>query len=742
MNIAVSSTSSLSTRVSVTPGVTRLAEGQCATPFDELGLHLHPSGKGLVIRAWRPDAAEIEVFEHSTGKMLGFMTRTEAGVFELHLPRRKKSFLYQLNIHWASGHSFLLYDPYSFGEYILKQSDIEPDGLYRHLGAQVVSHKVNSKLNVQGVLFKVYAPYARSVSIVGSFNGWDERLHPMASADDGIWRLFVPGLQAGDQYKYAIHDYHGNRLPLKTDPFARYIEQWPGLASVIQGDRCYSWKDRVWMKKRKEKEDKEQPFSIYEVHVGSWKKKENNEFFNFRELANELIPYVKEMGFSHIELLPVSEHPLFDSWGYQPVGLFAPSSRYGSPDDFRYFVDKCHQKGIGVILDWVPAHFPNDEHGLAQFDGSSLYEHPDSRRGWHPDWKTCIYDFGNSWVQDFLISNALYWLDEFHIDGLRVDAVASMLYLDYSRDHGEWEANIHGGNENLEAVAFLKKFNETVHAAFPDVMTIAEESTSWPGVSKAVNDGGLGFDFKWNMGWMNDTLEYMKLDPVYRQHHHGQMTFSTVYAWSENFVLPLSHDEVVHGKGTILTRMPGDDWQKFANLRSYLAFMYTHPGKKLLFMGTELGTHKEWNQNAALDWNLLEQADGFNAGVQALVKTLNHLHGSEPALYERDLDEGGFAWITGDDSGQSVLAFRRYDSHGRSVQIICNLTPVVRHDYRIGVPERGQYSELLNTDDRCFAGSGVKSAERFEAEEIPMHHQPYSLSLTLPPLATVILAQS
>ena len=744
MNIAVSSTTSsaapsVTAGAAITPVVSDLANSQCATPFDELGLHPHPEGKGLVIRAWRPDAAMVEVFDHRTGKLLGEMSRNEAGVFELHLPRRKKTFLYQLAIHWANGHSFVVYDPYCFGEYILAQSDIEPEGLYRHLGAQVVSHKVNSKLNIQGVLFKVFAPYARSVSIVGSFNGWDDRLHPMASADDGIWRLFVPGVQPGDQYKYAIRDYHGNQLPLKTDPFARHIEQWPGLASVVQGVESYSWKDQKWMSKRKDRGDEEQPFSIYEVHAGSWKRKENNDFLTFRELADELIPYVTDMGFTHIELLPVSEHPLFDSWGYQPVGLYAPSSRYGSPDDFRYFVDKCHQKGIGVILDWVPAHFPSDDHGLARFDGSSLYEHPDPRRGWHPDWQTCIYDFGKPWVQDFLISNALYWLDEFHIDGLRVDAVASMLYLDYSRDHGEWEANIHGGNENLEAVAFLKKFNEKVHAAFPDVMTIAEESTSWPGVSKAVADGGLGFDYKWNMGWMNDTLEYMKLDPVYRQHHHGQMTFSTVYAWSEHFVLPLSHDEVVHGKGTILTRMPGDDWQRFANLRAYLAFMYAHPGKKLLFMGAELGTHKEWNQNTALDWNLLENPEGFNAGIQRLVKTLNRLHGSESAMFSGDLKTEGFAWTTGDDSSQSVLVFRRYDNEGQSVQVICNLTPVVRENYRIGVPEAGRYSEVLNTDDVGFGGSGVTAGEQLEAEEVPMHHLPYSLSLTLPPLATVIL---
>lgn len=739
MNIAVSSTTSSMPKTAITPVVLDLTNGQCATPFDELGLHPRSEGKGLVIRAWRPDATRVEVFDHRTGKLLGEMSRNEVGVFELHLPRRKTAFLYKLAIHWANGHSFVIYDPYYFGEYIFAQSDIEPEGLYRHLGAQVVFHKVSSKLDIQGVLFKVYAPYARSVSIVGSFNGWDDRLHPMASADDGIWRLFVPGVQLGDMYKYAIRDYHGNQLPLKTDPFAQHIEQWPGLASVVQGGESYSWKDQKWMSNRKGKSDKEQPFSIYEVHAGSWKRKENNDILNLRELADELVPYVTDMGFTHVELLPMSEHPLFDSWGYQPVGLYAPSSRYGSPDDFRYFVNKCHQRGIGVILDWVPAHFPSDEHGLARFDGSSLYEHPDPRRGWHPDWQTYIYDFGKPWVQNFLISNALYWLDEFHIDGLRVDSVASMLYLDYSRNHGDWEANIHGGNGNLEAMAFLKKFNEKVHAAFPDVVTIAEESTSWPGVSKAVSDGGLGFDFKWNMGWMNDTLEYMKLDSVYRKHHHGQMTFSTVYAWSECFVLPLSHDEVVHGKGTILTRMPGDDWQRFANLRAYLAFMYTHPGKKLLFMGVELGTHKEWNQNDELDWDLLKDPEGFNVGVQKLVKTLNKLHSSEPAMFELDLKEEGFAWTAGDDNDQSVLVFRRYDNEGNSVQVICNLTPVVRENYRIGVPKAGQYSEMLNTDDVRFGGSGVTVGERLEAEEVPVHHLPYSLSLTLPPLATVIL---
>ena len=739
MNIAVALPETILHAVS--PLESDLVNGQCAAPFSLLGLHAHPEN-GVVIRAWRPDAVRVEVVAAS--ESLGVMKRTGKGMFELHLPEKKMPFLYQLNVSWDNGHQFLIHDPYQFGQYTLTQMAIEPEALHRHLGAQLLSHDVEGSTPVRGVLFKVYAPYARSVSIVGGFNGWDERLHPMASANDGIWRLFVPGVSAGDQYKYAIRDYHGHSLPHKTDPFARHVQQWPGLAAVVQEDNDYLWQDQAWMQQRREAQG-ERPVAIYEVHAGSWKRKANGDFLNFRELARELVPYVKEMGFTHIELLPVSEHPLFESWGYQPVGLFAPSSRYGQPDDFRFFVDHCHREGIGVILDWVPAHFPNDGHGLARFDGSALFEHPDPRRGWHPDWQTCIYDFGKPWVQDFLISNALYWLDEYHIDALRVDAVASMLYLDYSRNHGEWEANVYGGNENLEAVAFLRRFNEQVHARFPGVLTIAEESTSWPGVSRPVHDGGLGFDFKWNMGWMNDTLEYMKLEPIHRQHHHGEMTFSTVYAWSENFVLPLSHDEVVHGKGTILTRMPGDDWQRFANLRAYLAFMYAHPGKKLLFMGTELGTCFEWDPSQVLDWQVLEDGHSLNAGVHKLVKRLNHLHRSQPALSARDLESGGFAWTVINDNEQSVLVFRRYDHGGDSVQVVCNLTPVVRHNYCIGVPESGRYAELLNTDDVVYGGSGVRCCNgtgHIEASTEAMHHQPYSLCLTLPPLATVVLKKA
>lgn len=712
-----------------------LLHTHCAVPFTFLGLQ--DAAKGLVLRVWRPDAASVSVIEYPSGKLLGEMKKSESGLFELNFPRRKKKFNYQLQIALESGHSFTAFDPYQFGEYTLREEGIDYDTLYHHQGAHLHKHHFNSKRSVEGVLFRVYAPNARSVSVVGSFNNWDGRLCPMASADDGIWRLFVPGLTKGDLYKYEIHDAAGNCLPLKQDPFGTYGEQWPGLSSIVCDENSYQWKDANWMEKRGELYDK--PMSIYEVHAGSWRRKGDNEPLNYRELAKQLVPYVKSMGFTHIELLPVAEHPLYESWGYQTVGMFAPTSRYGTPDDFKYFVDQCHKAGIGVILDWVPAHFPNDDHGLANFDGTAIYEHPDPRRGWHPDWKTCIYDFGRPWVQDFLISSALYWLDQYHIDGLRVDAVASMLYLDYSRNEGEWEPNIHGGNENLEAVAFLKRLNQTVYDRFPTAMTIAEESTSYPGVSRPLYDNGLGFGYKWNMGWMHDSLEYMKEEPVHRQHHHDKMTFSTVYAWSENFVLSLSHDEVVYGKGTLLTRMPGDDWQKFANLRCYLAFMYAHPGKKLIFMGGEYGADKEWNHHQSLDWHLLEDSESLHSGTQRLMKKLNKVYQSTPALYERDFTEEGFQWLVQDDRAQSILAFARYDSDGNPVIVINNFTPVVRHDYCLGVPAEGRYKLLLNTDDEEFGGSGIEVASKLKTISNESHGFDQSLSLTLPPLGTVIL---
>ncbi|MDD7805585.1 MAG: 1,4-alpha-glucan branching protein GlgB [Endozoicomonas sp. (ex Botrylloides leachii)] len=728
----------MNTAVTFVPSISRLKRALCACPFDWLGLHVGSGGKGLVIRVWRPDAAAIKVIEYPTEKNIGVMKSTEAGVFELLLPRRRKCFTYQLQLTLHQGGQLRLFDPYQFGEYVLKQSDLDNTALYQHLGAHLHVHQFNSKHNISGVLFRVYAPNAASVSVVGDFNAWDGRISPLASADDGIWRLFVPGIKEGMLYKYELHDSQGRLLELKADPFGEYAEQWPGLASIVYNRARYQWRDSQWLETRKDKQGYDQPITAYEVHAGSWRRKPNGDFLTYRDLAHQLVPYLKKMAFTHVELMPISEHPLYDSWGYQPIGMFAPTSRYGTPDDFKYFVDCCHQQGIGVIMDWVPAHFPEDSHGLALFDGTPLYEYADAQRGWHPDWQTHIYDFGKPWVGDFLVSNALYWLEEFHIDGLRVDAVASMLYLDYSRNHGEWEPNIYGGNENLEAIALLRRFNETVYARHPDVITFAEESTSWPGVSRPLYDNGLGFGYKWNMGWMHDSLNYIKNDPVYRKYHHDQMTFSTIYAWSENFILSLSHDEMVYGKGTLLSRMPGDHWQRFANLRAYLAFMYTHPGKKLLFMGAEIGSPNEWNHKGELDWTLLDNKKSQHTGIQILVRTLNKLYREMPELHELDTKKEGFQWLVSDDSEQSVFAFTRYASDGHHIVVINNLTAVVRHNYCIGVPSLKKYINVLNTDDTRFGGSGMLRGEKIQAESMPMHSQKQCLRLTLPPLATVI----
>ena len=722
--------------IDIEPVSQSLNQALLANPFDTLGLHPGPSGKGLVIRTWHPDAESVEVLSLPEGKALGLMTKLADGLFELPLPRRKKAFNYELKITSKDGNSFTYCDPYQFGEYILQQPNIDTLTLYNHLGALPIEHKLNTRQVITGVLFKVYAPHARSVSVIGDFNLWDGRRCPMASADDGIWRLFVPGVAPEALYKFEIHDQEGRLLPHKSDPFCRKTEQWPGLASIVQAPSKFKWTDDKWLAQRNTNKNK--PMSVYEMHAGSWKKGDQDHHQNYHDLADELVPYIKKMGFTHIELMPISEHPLYDSWGYQPIGLFSPTSRFGTPDDFRYFVNKCHAAGIGVILDWVPAHFPEDSHGLARFDGTALYEYEDSQRGWHPDWKSYIYNFGSPWVQDFLISSALFWLDEYHIDGLRVDAVASMLYLDYSRNHGEWTPNVHGGNEHLEAVHLLKRLNTELHQRFPGCMTIAEESTSWPGVSRPVENNGLGFDYKWNMGWMHDTLAYMKHDPIHRKYHHNELTFSMVYAYSEDFILPISHDEVVHGKGTLLTRMPGDDWQRHANNRAYLGFMYGHPGKKLLFMGSELATPNEWNLNGTLDWSLLEQGP-FHKGCQQLVQDLNHLYRSTPALYELEHERNGFEWLVVDDHDQSIVAFSRTDSKGHPVVVVSNMTPTVRHNYYIGVPEAGSWQELINTDNKCYGGSHVMNGT-VKTEELPMHNKEQSLKLTLPPLATVILA--
>jgi 1,4-alpha-glucan branching enzyme len=557
------------------------------------------------------------------------------------------------------------------------------------------------------------------------------RRHPTG----GVWDIFIPGLCDGDYYKYELLDADGKRLPLKADPFARQMELAPGNASIVRDDD-YQWHDADWINHRRNDSSLDQPMSIYEVHLGSWRRRaDSNQVLSYHELASSLVPYVKDLGYTHIELLPVTEHPFDGSWGYQPVGLFAPTSRYGKPQDFKFFIDSCHQQGIGVIMDWVPAHFPRDDFGLARFDGSHLYEHADPRQGAHPDWGTLVFNFGRPEVVNYLIANALFWVEEYHVDALRVDAVASMLYLDYSRGRGEWIPNRYGGNENLEAVDFLRLMNEQVHAS--GAITIAEESTAWPGVSHPVYTGGLGFSYKWNMGWMHDSLGYFGEDPVHRRYHQDRLTFGLLYAFSENFILPLSHDEVVHGKGSLITRMPGDEWQAFSNLRLYYAFMYAHPGKKLLFMGGEFAQRREWNHDISLDWHLLEQP--AHAGIQRLVRDLNHFYRDTAALYQRDFSADGFEWIDCSDNVQSVIAFiRRGADTSEIVVTVCNMTPVIRSSYRIGVPAAGRYRERINSDASVYGGSGVGNLGEVNSDEIAAHGRNHSLCLTLPPLATLI----
>jgi 1,4-alpha-glucan branching enzyme len=598
---------------------------------------------------------------------------------------------------------------------------------------------VREVAGVRGVHFGVWAPNAKRVSVVGSFNFWDGRVHPMRHrGESGIWEIFIPGLDEGELYKFEILGRYDNYLGLKTDPYGFSSEVRPKNASVVRNIDGYEWKDRAWMESRSLRDWLHSPMTVYELHAGSWKRKpeEGNRWLTYRELADELIPYVKRMGFTHIELLPIMEHPLDASWGYQTVGYFAVTSRYGTPADFMYFVDRCHQEDIGVILDWTPAHFPRDSHGLGFFDGTHLYEHADPRRGAHPDWGTLVFNYGRNEVQNFLLSNALFWLDKYHLDGLRVDAVASMLYLDYSRKPGEWIPNPFGGRENLEAIAFLKHLNEVLHSRHPGALTIAEESTSWPAVSRPTYVGGLGFDLKWNMGWMNDTLRYFALDPLYRQYHHNELTFSMIYAFQENFILPLSHDEVVHGKRTLLEKMPGDDWQKFANVRLLFGYMYAHPGKKLLFMGSELAQRDEFWEESSVEWQLEQSAS--HRGAQRLLADLNRLHSTERAFFEVDFEWSGFEWIEANDSAASILSFMRRARNAENfIVAVCNFTPVLRHEYRIGVPVAGYYREILNTDSAYYEGSDAGNAGGVRAEPIPWNGRPWSLKLKVPPLAAV-----
>jgi len=609
--------------------------------------------------------------------------------------------------------------------------------LYDKLGAHPTT------LNeIYGTLFSVWAPNARRVSVVGNFNQWNGDSHPMnLNYESGIWELFIPTIEAGTIYKYEIISSDGYLLPLKSDPFAFFAEEPPRTASIVYNLENYIWNDSEWMERRAESHHRRAPISIYELHLGSWKKKQDK-YLNYIELADELIPYVQRLGFTHIELLPINEHPFDGSWGYQPTALFAPTSRFGTPDQFREFVDRCHQAGVGVILDWVAGHFPEDQHGLIQFDGSHLYEHQDPRQGRHEEWGTLIYNFGRTEVSNFLTANALFWLEQYHIDGLRVDAVASMLYLDYNREGGDWVPNRYGSNENLDAVNFLKQLNEKIYHNFPDCVTIAEESTAWPMVSQPTSMGGLGFGFKWNMGWMNDTLEYIQRDSIHRAHHQNEITFGLLYAFHENFILPLSHDEVVHGKRSLLNKMPGDLWQQFANLRLYLTFLYTHPGKKLLFMGGEFGQWSEWNHKQSLDWHLTEEGDPnqhYHCGLQKLVTDINHLYRNKKALHELDNEGGGFEWIDCSDHENGIISFIRKQVDGAPLITICNFTPVVRSEYRIGVPNSAHYRELLNSDSSIYGGGNQGNSGGVESEPTASHGMDNSINLTIPPLGVIVL---
>ena len=610
------------------------------------------------------------------------------------------------------------------------------EGTHRRLWDLLGAHSLDVD-GKPGVRFAVWAPAAQRVAVVGDFNGWNTDANPMAThGTTGIWEVFVPGVEPGAKYKYAITGRDGSQQPLKADPMGFGSEHPPETASIVRDLNLFGWHDDVWMQNRKTRHRVDAPISIYEVHLGSWRRRpdEGSRALSYKELGEELVPYVKDMGFTHIETMPVSEYPFDGSWGYQPVGLYAPTIRHGTLDEFRDFVTACHEADIGVIIDWVPGHFPTDAHGLGKFVGEPLYEHADPREGFHQDWNTLIYNYGRTEVRNFLIANALYWFNEHHIDAVRVDAVASMLYRDYSRKEGEWVPNVHGGRENLEAISFLKSMNETVYGEDSSIMTIAEESTAWPGVSRPTSDGGLGFGFKWNMGWMHDTLEYMKADPVYRKYEHNKLTFGLHYAFSENFVLPLSHDEVVHGKGSLLGRMPGNDWERFANLRAYFAFMWAHPGKKLLFMGGEFGQAHEWNHDAELSGGSL--LDARHAGVQKLVGDLNRAYTGNPALHQRDCREDGFEWIDGGNADESILAWVRWGEDG-SAPVLCvfNFTPIERTDRRIGVPKAGKWREILNSDADIYAGGGRGNMGGKKSEPVPAHGRDHSIEITIPPLS-------
>jgi 1,4-alpha-glucan branching enzyme len=720
-----------------------LVEGEHGDPFAVLGPHPAPAeaGAAVVVRAIVPGASELRLLPEGAGPTP--MRRIHAdGLFETTVPARDRPLVYRLEVT-RDGRVTQIDDPYRFPSLL---GDLD-----RHLLAEGTHYRAHDKLGahpvvlegVAGVVFAVWAPSARRVSVVGDFNGWDGRCHPMRlHPGNGVWEIFVPGLAEGERYKFEIRGRSPEPLALKADPCALAFEaDTPRTASVVARVDGFRWRDEAWLSARARRDPLRAPLSIYEVHLGSWRRvpEEGDRFLDYGELAEQLADHVVDLGFTHVELLPVMEHPFYGSWGYQTIGYFAPTRRHGAPRELMAFVDHLHRRGIGVILDWVPAHFPRDPHGLVFFDGTHLYEHADPRQREHPDWGTLIFNYGRREVANFLIDSALFWLERYHADGLRVDAVASALYLDYSRKPGEWVPNEFGGRENLGAIAFFRRLNEVVHAAHPGVIVAAEESTAWPMVSRPTYLGGLGFGFKWNMGWMHDVLDYARLDPVHRKYHHDRLTFGPLYAWSENFVLPLSHDEVVHGKGSLLSRMPGDSWQQFAGLRALYAFMWVHPGKKLLFMGGEFGQRREWHHDRSLDWHLLDDGP-YHRGVLSLVRDLNRLHRAEPALHELDAEPAGFAWMDCADAEQSVVSFvRRARDPGDFVLVVCNFTPVPRQDYRVGVPAPGHYRELLNSDAAVYGGSNLGNAGGVEAGPTPWQGQACSLTLTLPPLGVLML---
>ncbi|MEO1750359.1 1,4-alpha-glucan branching protein GlgB [Thiofaba sp. EF100] len=711
--------------------IARLLDGRHHDPFSLLGRH--PLGEGWsCVRALLPQAASVRVGPQGPA----MECIDPRGLWQWEGPDGDLPRHHSLHCTDQHGHTFELIDPYTF-EPQLGELDMYLFGegrhwhVYRVLGAH--PHQVDG---IDGVLFAVWAPNAERVSVVGDFNQWDGRRNMMRSrGGGGLWELFIPGLVPGDLYKYELRNRDSGTILLKTDPYGGEFELRPGTAARVPAPSTHAWSDGTWMQSRGQEGWLNRPMSIYEVHLGSWRRREDGGFLDYRTLAHQLVDYVKPLGFTHVELLPITEHPLDDSWGYQTTGYFAPTSRFGTPDDFRYFVDYLHQNDVGVLLDWAPGHFPKDEWALARFDGTPLYEHADPRRGEHRDWGTYIFNYGRNEVRNFLLASAVHWLEEYHIDGLRVDAVASMLYLDYSRDPHDWLPNQYGGRENLEAIEFLRELNRIVHGRFPGAVVIAEESTAWPGVTKPTDAGGLGFTMKWNMGWMHDTLGYMARDPIHRQHHHNDLTFGLLYAFSENFVLPLSHDEVVHGKGSLVGKMAGDEWQRFANLRLLYSMMWTYPGKKLLFMGGEFGQVAEWAFGRELEWWVLQYP--LHAGVQRLIGDLNRLYRRLPALHVRDFDWNGFRWIDCGDAAQSVLSYLRQDSE-RKVVVVLNFTPLPREDYRVGVPAPGRYRVLLNTDAAFYGGSNIGPTAA-EAEATGWNGLPFSIRLTLPPLGALIL---